>query len=140
MAAQQRSAAMAEARTPIEIVNTFLDAMARKDYDAGLKLVADDCEYENLPMGKVTGPAGVRAVLEPFFAPVLENDLQVLRQACQGSIVFLERLDRHRLADRWVELPVTGVFEVRDGKIAVWRDYFDLATLMQRWPELQAAA
>jgi limonene-1,2-epoxide hydrolase len=22
-----------------------------------------------------------------------------------------------------------GVFEVRDGKIAVWRDYFDLATV-----------
>jgi limonene-1,2-epoxide hydrolase len=131
---------MAEAKTPIEIVTTFLDAMARKDYDAGLTFVADDCEYENLPMGKTTGPAGVRAVVEPFFAHVLENDLKVLRQAAQGSTVFLERLDRHRLADRWVELPVTGVFEVRDGKIAVWRDYFDLATLMQRWPELQAAA
>lgn len=131
---------MAATRTPVEIVTTFLAAMARKDYDAGLALVADDCEYENLPMGKVTGPAGVRAVLEPFFAPVLENDLKVLRRAAEGSLVFLERLDRHRLADRWVELPVTGVFEVRDGKIVLWRDYFDLQTLMQRWPELQAAA
>jgi limonene-1,2-epoxide hydrolase len=131
---------MHEAQTPSEIVTAFLDAMARKDYDAGLKFVADDCEYENLPMGRVTGPAGVRQVLEPFFAPVLENDLQVLRQAAEGSTVFLERLDRHRLADRWVELPVTGVFEVRDGRIVLWRDYFDLATLMQRWPELQAAA
>ncbi|MDZ4364314.1 limonene-1,2-epoxide hydrolase family protein, partial [Brevundimonas sp.] len=100
---------MAQADTPTQIVTTFLQAMARKDYDAGLALVADDCEYENLPMGKVTGPAGVRSVLEPFFGPVLENDLQVLRQAAQGSTVFLERLDRHRLADRWVELPVTGV-------------------------------
>lgn len=131
---------MADTRTPIEIVTAFLEAMARKDYDAGLAFVADDCEYENLPMGKVTGPAGVRAVLEPFFAPVLENDLQVLRQASEGPLVFLERLDRHRLTDRWVELPVTGVFEVRDGRIVLWRDYFDLQTLMQRWPELQAAA
>lgn len=131
---------MAEAKTPIEIVTAFLDAMARKDYDAGLAFVADDCEYENLPMGRVTGPGGVRSVLEPFFGPVLENDLRILRQAAQGSTVFLERLDRHRLPDRWVELPVTGVFEVRGGKIAVWREYFDLATLMQRWPELQAAA
>lgn len=123
------------AKTPA----AFLDAMARKDYDAGLVYVADDCLYENLPMGQATGPAGVRAVLEPFFAPVLENDLKVLRQAAEGPLVFLERLDRHRLADRWVELPVTGVFEVRDGKIAVWREYFDLATLMTAWPELQAA-
>lgn len=128
------------AKTPAETVAAFLDAMARKDYDAGLVYVADDCLYENLPMGQATGPAGVRAVLEPFFAPVLENDLKVLRQAAEGPLVFLERLDRHRLADRWVELPVTGVFEVRDGKIAVWREYFDLATLMTAWPELQAAA
>ena len=28
-----------------------------------------------------------------------------------------------------IELPVMGVFEVRDGRIAVWRDYFDLATV-----------
>jgi len=131
---------MAESQTPTQIVTAFLEAMGRKDYDAGLKYVADDCEYENLPMGKAIGPAGVRAVLEPFFAPLLENDLQILRQAAQGDVVFLERLDRHRLPDRWVELPVTGVFEVRGGKIAVWREYFDLATLMTAWPELQAAA
>lgn len=126
--------------TPLEIVTAFMHAMERKDYDAGLAYVADDIHYENLPMGVAKGPAGVRAVLEPFFAPVVENQLKVLRQAAEGPIVFLERLDRHRLADRWVELPVTGVYEIRDGKIAVWREYFDIATLFKAWPELQAAA
>jgi limonene-1,2-epoxide hydrolase len=29
-------------------------------------------------------------------------------------------------------LPVAGVFEVRDGKIAAWRDYFDLATFTKQ--------
>jgi limonene-1,2-epoxide hydrolase len=28
-----------------------------------------------------------------------------------------------------------GVFEVTDGKITVWRAYFDLATLMKEWPQ-----
>ena len=27
-----------------------------------------------------------------------------------------------------IELPVMGTFEVKDGKIVAWRDYFDLAT------------
>ncbi len=27
-----------------------------------------------------------------------------------------------------VELPVAGVFEVKDGKITAWRDYFDMQT------------
>jgi limonene-1,2-epoxide hydrolase len=131
---------MAAANTPAEVVTAFLDAMARKDYDAGLVHVADDCLYENLPMGRATGPQGVRQTLEPFFAPVLENELKVLRMASEGPLVFTERLDIHRLPDRVVELPVNGVFEVHDGKITVWREYFDLNTLLQQWPELQPAA
>lgn len=120
--------------TPIEIVKAFLAAMAVKDYDTGLRLIADHCEYDNVPMGKVTGPAGVRGVLEPFFAPTIENQLTVLREATAGNIVFLERLDRHLLATGWVELPVTGVFEVEDGKITLYRDYFDAATILDKWP------
>jgi limonene-1,2-epoxide hydrolase len=46
-------------------------------------------------------------------------------------VVFVERLDRHRSPHGWWELPVTGVFEVRDGLIAVWREYFDLATMQK---------
>jgi len=121
--------------TPIETVRQFLKHMERLDYDSAVTLVSETCEYTNLPMGTVEGPAGVRAVLEPFFAPTLENEFRVLRESATGPVVFIERLDRHRLADKWVELPVTGVFEVHDGKITVWRDYFDLATIMTHWPQ-----
>lgn len=55
------------------VVRAFLAAMARKDFDVALANVADECEYENVPLAKVRGPAGVRAVLEPFFAPTLEK-------------------------------------------------------------------
>ncbi|WP_287890703.1 limonene-1,2-epoxide hydrolase family protein [Blastomonas sp.] len=58
----------------------------------------------------------------------------ILREAVNGPIVILERLDRHRLADKWVELPVTGVFEVHNGLITYWRDYFDAATILSQWP------
>lgn len=123
------------ALTPTETVRQFLTAMERLDYDAGLALVAADCAYINPPpLGAVQGPAGIRAVLEPFFAPTLENDFQILREASAGAVVMLERLDRHRLSDKWVELPVTGVFEVHGGRITYWRDYFDAATILSQWP------
>lgn len=125
---------------PLDIVKAMTDAMAIKDYDAALPWFTDDCEYTNMPMGTVTGPAGVRSVLEPFFAPTTANEFIVLRAAVQGNIVFTERLDRHLIETGWVELPVTGVFEIRDGKIAVWRDYFDLGTIMRQWPALAALA
>jgi limonene-1,2-epoxide hydrolase len=120
--------------TPSETVHAFLKAMAVLDYDSALTLIADTCEYENMPMGKVVGPAGVRSVLEPFFLPTLENEFRILREMTSGKSVMVERLDRHRLANGWVELPVMGVFEVENGLITLWRDYFDLATIMGKWP------
>ncbi len=115
-------------------VHAFLNAISAFDYDAAMTLVAGHCTYENMPLGKATGPAGVRGVLEPFFAPTLENEFLVLREVSDGRIVFTERLDRHRLATGWVELPVTGVWEVEDGLITVWREYFDAATILSKWP------
>ena len=119
---------------PLETVKAFMKLMEPLDYDNAVKLIADNCEHTNMPMGTVTGPAGVRALLEPFFAPTLENEFRVLREAAVGNTAFLERLDRHRLATGWVELPVTGVYEVHDGKITLWHDYFDLNTIMSKWP------
>jgi limonene-1,2-epoxide hydrolase len=120
---------------PAEIVKAFLKAMEPLDYDTALHYIAESCEYTNPPpIGTVHGPAGVRAVLEPFFAPTKENEFRILRELANGPVVMLERLDRHRLEDKWVELPVTGVFEVHDGRITYWRDYFDAATILSQWP------
>jgi limonene-1,2-epoxide hydrolase len=121
-------------RSPIEVVKRFIAAMEKKDYDAALPYVSDNCEYDNVPLGKVYGPEGVRGVLEPFFAPTLENELVILREVADGPVVFMERLDRHRLPSGWVELPVTGVWEVHDGRITLWHDYFDAATILKVWP------
>ena len=119
---------------PLDVVKAFLAAMAVLDYDSALRFVAEDCEYHNMPMAKLHGHAGIRGMLEPFFAPTLENEFIVLRAAVDGPVVFTERLDRHRLKDKWVELPVTGVWEVHDGLITLWREYFNAATLLDVWP------
>jgi len=47
---------------------------------------------------------------------------------------MLERLDRHLFGDIRVELPVTGVYEVHEGVITYWRDYFDAATILSQMP------
>ncbi|MDO8801315.1 limonene-1,2-epoxide hydrolase family protein [Phenylobacterium sp.] len=121
--------------SPLEIVRRFMTLMEPLDYDAALKLVSDTCEYINPPpIGAVRGRAGIRAVLEPFFGPTSENEFRVLREAVSGPVVFLERLDRHLFGDKWVELPVTGVYEVHDGLITYWRDYFDAPTIMSQLP------
>jgi limonene-1,2-epoxide hydrolase len=121
--------------SPIDVVRQFMRLMEPLNYDAALKLVSDTCEYTNPPpFGTVHGPAGIRAVLEPFFAPTLENEFRILREAAAGPVVLLERLDRHLFGETWVELPVTGAYEVHGGLITYWGDYFDAATITSQLP------
>jgi limonene-1,2-epoxide hydrolase len=114
--------------SPTEIVTQFIHAIERRDLDAALALVTDDVEYDNVPIAKVFGPDGIRSVLEPFSARYDEIDWVIHRQAEQGDVVFNERTDRFRTGERWIELPVCGVFELRDDRICLWRDYFDDAS------------
>ena len=114
--------------TPGEIVNTFIAAIVAKDLDAALALVTDDVEYDNVPMAKVHGPDGIRSALEPFMTSVGRVEWVIHHQIEQGDVVMNERVDRFELGDRWMELPVAGLFVLRDGRIALWRDYFDLGT------------
>lgn len=119
-----------------EVVMGFLKAMEAMDYEAAMPFLDEDIRYINGPTPEVTGPAAVRGVLEPFFAPIEENIFEVARSIESGNTVFVERLDKHRIPQGWFELPVTGVFEVEDGKITYWHEYFDLATIVDQMTRL----
>src|SRR5215204_1364510 len=111
---------------PLEIVRTFIAALERRDLDAALALVTDDVEYDNVPMGAMRGPDAIRGALQPFLSRAAEIEWVIRREAATGDLVFNERLDRFQIGGAWIEIAVAGVWEVRDGKIALWRDYFDL--------------
>jgi len=115
---------------PLATVLEFFRSFEGNDVEEAVKHVSDDLEYVNVPFGfeagTVIGPDGMRAVLVPAFTGVIRNEFVVRTTAVSGDTVFVERLDRHQLPNGWVELPVTGVFTVRDGKITHWRDYFDM--------------
>lgn len=113
---------------PAAVVDAFIAAIERRDMAAAVVHLADDVEYDNVPMGKTVGADAVAAALGPFIERCTVVDWPVHRQVADGPIVFNERLDRFQLGDHWIEMPVTGVWEVHDGRITLWRDYFDLAT------------
>lgn len=116
--------------TPLETVNTFLAAAAKRNYDVALPLLAEDVEYQNMPLPAVTGRAAVKDTLEALMALAADGEWRVDRELAAGDLVMNERVDRFLLNGTWAELPVAGVFVVRDGLITLWRDYFDLQTIM----------
>lgn len=116
--------------TPETTVDEFLARICRFDLDAACELVSDDVEYDNVPMGANHGPQGIKNLLGPMVDGLDEIDWVVHRQAAAGNVVMNERTDRFRVGDEWIELPVAGVFELDDeGRIRLWRDYFDLGSL-----------
>jgi len=112
----------------------FLAAALNQDWDTATPLMTDDCEYTNVPVATVRGPAAARAVLDEFLKPTLENTFVVKNHAVNGDLLFLERVDRHRVQTGWVELPINSVFRIRDGKIELIREYFDVMTIAKQWP------
>lgn len=123
------------ADTPDALVRSFISALSAKDIETAALMVTEGFEYDNVPIGKAFGPDGLRATLTGFFGMLDAIDWQVIRQISSGDLtsgtVLNERDDRVMIAGEWHSLPVAGVFEVRDGKITLWRDYFDQPTLMK---------
>ena len=122
----QQLRTMSEATNPEEIVNTFISKIEARDLDAALEQVSEDCYYDNVPIGDMTG----RSDMHQFLSGLLQGEgpveFEVVRQTCTGNTVMNERLDRFNTASgRTNELPVMGVFEVNEGLITFWRDYFD---------------
>lgn len=118
--------------TPAETVGAFITAIEANDLDRALALVSDDVEYDNVPLGKVHGPQAMRDTLAPMLGAASVIEWVVRRQAAEGNLVFNERLDRFQLPSGWIEVAVSGVWEVDDGKITLWRDYFDEASFRRQ--------
>ena len=112
----------------IEALTQFLGAINNQDVNTAIKFFTADAVYHNMPLEPVEGPQAIRAAMERFLKPATEVDWQVLNIAQVGDRVLTERIDRFKIVNKWVELPVMGTFDFRDGKIKAWRDYFDLAT------------
>jgi limonene-1,2-epoxide hydrolase len=120
---------MANVSTPTEtqVVRDFLAALERQDIDAVLALSGDEIVYQNVPLPPARGRGEFERQMRWFEKNMTGFEVEVHAIAADGPTVLTERTDvlvRGRLrAAFWV----CGTFEVRDGKVVLWRDRFDYA-------------
>ncbi|CQD14615.1 limonene-1,2-epoxide hydrolase [Mycobacterium lentiflavum] len=111
-----------------KLVRDFLGSWQGRSLDSICAGFADDAVYHNVPVDPIEGIDGIRAVFQAFLDAFSDAKLDVLSLAAEPGLVLAERIDYFTMNDgRKVILPVTGVFEVKNGKIARFSDYFDLA-------------
>jgi len=105
----------------------FIAACNARDIDKMMTFFDDSTFYHNIPLEPILGVAAIRAVIEPFFMTTERVDWVVKHVAESNmGVVLMERLDRFLINNKWIELPVMGVFEIENRIIRSWRDYFDL--------------
>jgi limonene-1,2-epoxide hydrolase len=115
---------------PLETVTRFCEAWSKLDLDEIIGFLAEDAVYHNIPLDPVTGRDAIRTTISGFTAGVDRVEFEILNTAVNGNVVLNERIDRFFSPERTIELPVMGTFEVADGRITAWRDYFDLNQFM----------
>jgi limonene-1,2-epoxide hydrolase len=112
-----------------QLVREFCQAWSRLDPAELASYFTEDGVYHNMPIGPVSGRERIEEFIRGFTASWTGTDWEILTIAeTDDGIVVAERIDRTRAGEKSVDLPCTGVFTLRDGRIAVWRDYFDLGT------------
>ena len=112
----------------VAIIRNFINDWSSLDAEKLADYFSEDGTYYNMPIAPVTGKDNVRKFIAGFIASWSETEWDLLNIAAAGNVVIAERLDRTRTSAGNVDLPCVGVFEMVDGKISIWRDYFDMAT------------
>ena len=119
------------------IVASMWDCLYRKDFDGLAAFIAPDGFYEDVPAPDpgARGPANVVKRLRSGLDPVARFEHEVHRVVADGDSVILEHTETwhfetgEKLTNRFVT-----VHELTDGKITLWRDYWDLGTMMAQAP------
>lgn len=120
---------MGSAEAAETVVRDLCDAFANHDAEALRQFFTDDVVYHNIPMEPAVGLDATIAFIEGFFGMCEKMIIETTHLAVRDNVVLTERVDTFYIGDVVAPLPVMGTFEVRDGKISAWRDYFDMGQI-----------
>jgi limonene-1,2-epoxide hydrolase len=113
-----------------DIIRRFLSLWATREPDAMVALFAEDGVYDNVPNRQpMEGREAIRQWLGFCFEHLTRIDVEILHIASDGEWTLSERLDTHVMGDRHMPLPVMNACRIVDGKIVMFRDYYDRQTV-----------
>jgi limonene-1,2-epoxide hydrolase len=114
-------------------VERFLAAVQNEDFDAADALLADDVRWQNVGFPTISGRQRIVKLMRAGQGRV-GFEVKFHRIAEEGTAVLTERTDVLVLGPLRIQFWVCGVFEVRDGRITLWRDYFDKFDFLVKGP------
>jgi len=106
-------------------VEVFLSALQDEDYDGAAAVLDENVIYQNVGFTTIHGPARTVNLFRGMQGR-MGFEVKIHRIAVNGSSVLTERTDALVFGPVRIQLWACGIFEVHNGRISLWRDYFDL--------------
>jgi limonene-1,2-epoxide hydrolase len=121
--------------TPREVVQTLFNSIEtmwnKKDFSGAARLFTKDATYQNVPLEPTRGGEAIGQIFQSYVemgAPSgnpYRMRVEILAITTSESMAMVERIDHCTEGDEHLVIPVVGVFEIKDGLISAWREYFD---------------
>jgi limonene-1,2-epoxide hydrolase len=111
-----------------QLVSRFVASWGSADVDELLDYFADDAVWHPMSMDPWVGKAALREAFTAWLAATMQGGAEIRTQVSDGKVVMHERIDRFSFDGEEHVLPVAAVFEVEDGRITAWREYFDMSS------------
>lgn len=120
---------MSIAKTVMKIVSAIED----RNVERVSEILADDIVFENVPENTVVnGKDAVAERFAGFFEMASGIQWDILNTFIDGDKMVVERNARISIQETLICLPMITVFEVRNGKVTLFRDYFDSASFQSQ--------
>ena len=118
------------------MIRRFIEACVRADVDEFADFFTDDAVWWNSPWQPVVGRDAIRETLRRGAERMTALPWEIRHIVAEGDTVLTERVDHFKVGGATqISVPCMGVFELRDGKITAWRDYWDLRSFERQLPE-----
>ena len=113
-----------------DIVRRFFDAWEARSLDGIMSHMTADARWLNTGLPESVGQDAIRNAIGPFLAAASSVEFKVhhIAETSDGA-VLTERTDIFDNDGKILSVDVMGVFELKDGRIHAWRDYFDVRAL-----------
>lgn len=111
--------------SPTATVETFLAALQDQDLERAESTLAQNLVYQNVGFPTIYGRNRVIKLFRSSQGR-MGFEIRIHRIAADGAAVLTERTDALVFGPLRLQFWVCGVFEVHEGRITLWRDYFDM--------------
>ena len=128
------------------VARTFHEAWAERNPDKGAAVIADDCEFIDVPRGEIQrGPEGYKQDYERWRAAFPDGTVEITNVIAEGDQVVVEFTNsgtntgplRSAVGDfsptnRKIEVQYCSVMQIKNGKVVSGCDYYDVTTILRQ--------